>query len=294
MRFHSSIRSAFIALIAVFGIGVIAIPVVIAQLEIYLRKEAVPLVATLSSIPVPLGSWSRAKDEKGNEIKDGVFGAEMIESLGTEQYLDRRYESDGRTVVVHVAYYTGMIDDVPHVPERCWDAAGLDQTMPPRIVEIPVEYRGATTDDSPLNEATGRPYPRIDTTDAVGNPVAIHLPIGKQAGVVPMTVTEFQNRPNDPSSRQVGGYFFIANGRAAPGAGDVRLLAFDPSEKYAYYCKVQLSYVDRVATGESDDAAVTRFVEIAEDILPRLIPQVMKCLPDWPSVEERTRKERSA
>lgn len=294
MRFHRSIRSAFVALLVVFSLGVVAIPVVIAQLEIYLRKEAVPLEATLSTIPTPLGPWSRAKDEKGREIEDGNFGAEMIESLGTDQYLDRRLESDGRTVIVHVAYYTGMIDDVPHVPERCWDAAGLDQSMTPRVVEVPVDYPRATTDGSPLNDATGLPYPRIDTTDAVGNRVSIHLPISKQAGVVPMTVTEFQNRPDDPASRQVGGYFFIANGRAAPGAADVRMLAFDPSEKYAYYCKVQLSYMDRVATGEPDDAAVARFLEVAEDILPRLIPEVMKCLPDWPSVEERTRKERSA
>ena len=166
--------------------------------------------------------------------------------------------------------------------------------MTPRVIDVPVEYPEATIDGSPLNAATGRPYSRIDTTDAVGNPVSIHLPISEQVGMVPMTVTEFQNRPNDPSSRQVGGYFFIANGRAAAGAGDVRLLAFDPREKYAYYCKVQLTYVDRVASGEPDEAAVTRFLEIAEDILPRLIPQVMKCLPDWPSVEERTRKEQSA
>lgn len=294
MRFHRSILAAFVALLIVFGLGVIAIPVVISQLEIYLRKEAVPLAADLSTVPVPLGPWTRARDGDGDPVKDGIFGAEMLESLGTDKYLDRRYESDGRIVVVHVAYYTGMIDDVPHVPERCWDAAGLDQSMAARIFEIPVDYVGATTDGSPSNQATGRPYPRLDTTDAVGNAVAIHLPVGERDGVVPMTVTEFQNRPGDPASRQVGGYFFIANGRVAPGAGDVRMLAFDPSEKYAYYCKVQLSYLDRVATGESDDAAVERFAEIAEDILPRLIPEVMKCLPDWPTVEERTRKERSA
>ena len=41
MRFHRSIRSAFVALIVVFSLGVVAIPVVIAQLEIYLRKEEI-------------------------------------------------------------------------------------------------------------------------------------------------------------------------------------------------------------------------------------------------------------
>jgi hypothetical protein len=294
MRFHRSVVAAFVALLVVFGIGFVTIPIVIAQLEIYLRKEAVPLVADLSTVPVPLGPWSRARDAEGKPIKDGTFGAEMIESLGTDKYLDRKYQSDGDLLIVHVAYYTGMIDDVPHVPERCWDAAGLSQSMVATILDIEIDYPGATTDGSPVNGATGKPYPRISSIDAVGNVVPVHLPIGDEDGIVQMTVTEFENVPGDPSSRQVGGYFFIANGRIAPSARDVRFMAFDPSEKYAYYCKVQLSYLGRLVTGEPEDAVVGRFLKAAEDILPRLIPEVMKCLPDWPEVEERTRTERSA
>jgi hypothetical protein len=294
MRFHRSVVSAFVALMIVFGVGFATIPIVIAQLEIYLRKEAVPLAADLSTLPVPLGPWSRARDSEGRPIKDGIFGAEMIESLGTDKYLDRKYQSDGELLIVHVAYYTGMIDDVPHVPERCWDAAGLSQSMVATVFDVEVDYPGATTDGSPVNAATGRPYPRIESIDAVGNVVPVHLPIGNQGGIVQMTVTEFENVPGDPSSRQVGGYFFIANGRIAPSARDVRFMAFDPNEKYAYYCKVQLSYTGRLITGEPDDAVVQRFLQAAEDLLPRLIPEVMKCLPDWPSVEERTRREQSA
>ncbi len=294
MRFHRSAVAAFVALLVVFGAGFATIPIVIAQLEIYLRKEAVPLAADLSTVPVPLGSWSRARDSEGRPMKDGTFGAEMIESLGTDKYLDRKYQSDTELLVVHVAYYTGMIDDVPHVPERCWDAAGLSQSMVATVFDVPVDYPGVSFDDSPVNNATGRPYPRIETTDAVGNVVPVHLPIGSRDGIVQMTVTEFENVPGDPSSRQVGGYFFIANGRIAPSARDVRFMAFDPSEKYAYYCKVQLSYTGRLVTGESDDAVVRRFLDAAGDLLPRLIPEVMKCLPDWPAIEERTQRERSA
>jgi hypothetical protein len=294
MRFHRSIFAAFVALLIVFGVGVATIPIVIAQLEIYLRKESVPLAADLSTIPVPLGAWTRARNAEGEPVKDAVFGAEMLEGLGTDKYLDRRYQSDGEQLIVHVAYYTGMIDDVPHVPERCWDAAGLPQSMVATVFDLAVDYPAATTEGSPINGATGKPYQRIDSIDAVGNQVPIHLPVGDAEGVVRMTVTEFENLRGDPASRQVGGYFFIANGRIAPSARDVRFMAFDPSEKYAYYCKVQLSYSGRIRTGESDDAVVQRFIEAAEDLLPRLIPEVMKCLPDWPKVEERTRKEQSA
>ena len=39
-------------------------------------------------------------------------------------------ESEGHgsaQLQVHISYYTGTIDDVPHIPERCWYASGLRQ-----------------------------------------------------------------------------------------------------------------------------------------------------------------------
>jgi hypothetical protein len=294
MKFRRSVIPAFVTLLVMFGVGFATIPIVISQLEIYLRKEEVRLRRDLRQVAIPLGPWSKAVDRDGNEIPDSSFGIEMIESLGTDKYLDRQYESDGEKIAVHVAYYSGMIDDVPHVPERCWDAQGLTQSMLPRRFELQIEYPGATTDGSPVNLATGRPYPTIERLNAIGISEKVHLPISGRDGQVAITVTEFLPVPGDPSIRRVGGYFFIANGRIAAGAGDVRMMAFDPREKYAYYCKVQLSYQGRLVTGEADDAVVMRFLDVAKDVLPRLIPEVMKCLPDWPEVETRTLKERSA
>ena len=39
--------------------------------------------------------------------------------------------------------------------------------------------------------------------------------------------------------------------------------------------------------GDDSDAVVQEFLEIAEDLLPELLPEVMKCLPDWPEIEAR-------
>lgn len=268
------------ALISILVIGAVTIPIAIAQLEIYLRKESVPLRRTLNTIDDDLGPWDRAIGEDGKPRQDTIFGMEMIEGLGTDLYLDRYLADGDRRINVHVAYYTGMIDDVPHVPERCWDANGLTQSISPRIVDLDIEVEGATLDGSPVNRATGEPYPRVDVLN-LGRPVPVHLPVGDAQ----MTVTQFDIDDKNPRRKQVGGYFFIANGRMAPSAGDVRMMAFDPSEKYAYYCKIQLTYVGSIQSGEPDDAVVDEFIDIAEDLIPRLLPEVMNCLPDWPSIE---------
>ena len=283
IRFETSVRRVYVALLSILLIGAVTIPLVIAQLEIYLRKESVPLRRTLNSIDDDLGSWDRVRDGEGNPREDTLFGEEMIEGLGTNLYLDR-YVTDGRHQVnVHVAYYTGMIDDVPHVPERCWDANGLTQSMSPRVIDLDLRFEGLRTEGTPVNQATGEPYSTV-TVMNLGEEFPVHLPVGDAR----MTVTQFDPNDQKPRLKQVGGYFFVANGRMAPGAKDVRLMAFDPSEKYAYYCKIQLTYVGTVDSGEEDDAVVEEFIDIAEDLLPRLLPEVMKCLPDWPEIESRT------
>ena len=280
LRFRSNVRSAYTAILSILVIGAFTIPIAISQLEIYLRKESVPLRRTLNTIDDDLGPWDRAIGKDGEPKPDSIFGMEMIEGLGTDLYLDRLLANGDRQINVHVAYYTGMIDDVPHVPERCWDANGMTQSMSPQIYDLDLVIEGATVEDSPLNRATGEPYPRVDVVN-LGKPVPVHLPIGDAK----MTVTQFDPDSKKPRFKQVGGYFFIANGRMAPSARDVRMMAFDPSEKYAYYCKIQLSYLTTIQSGDSDDAAVEEFLEIAEDLIPRLLPEVMNCLPDWPSIE---------
>ncbi|MCP4837131.1 MAG: exosortase-associated EpsI family protein [Phycisphaera sp.] len=287
IRFKKSIVAAYVMLMAMFALGLFVVPMAIASLDIYLRKEPVLLNASLGSLPVPLGRWARATDREGEPIEDGKLTAEMMEELGTDQYLDRLYTVDGKNINVHVAYYTGMIDDVPHVPERCWDAAGLELLGAPEVVVLDFSVPGATDGDGPVNRATGEIYPVVRTTDALGNERTLHLPVGVPA----MTVSEFQSSPDNPKERQVGGYFFIANGRMAPSGRDVRLLAFDPNEKYAYYCKVQFSFRDRIRPGESEAAVRIRFMDLVEEAMPQLLPEIMRCLPDWPTIERASQSQ---
>ena len=116
LRFRSNVRVAYVSLLSILVIGAVTIPIAIAQLEIYLRKESVPLRRTLNTIDDDLGPWDRAIGKDGKPKQDSIFGAEMIEGLGTDLYLDRFLANGDIQINVHVAYYTGMIDDVPHVP----------------------------------------------------------------------------------------------------------------------------------------------------------------------------------
>ena len=59
---------------------------------------------------------------------DVVLDTAQVEELGTDRYLNRTYARDGHPdngwIALHIAYYTGMIDAVPHIPDRCYEGAG--------------------------------------------------------------------------------------------------------------------------------------------------------------------------
>jgi len=63
----------------------------------------------------------------------------------------------------------------------------------------------------------------------------------------------------------------------------VRLLAFDLRNDYAFYCKVQVSS-DRAKSAEE-------LAEWAGSLLGDLLPEIMRCVPDWAEVERGTYPE---
>jgi hypothetical protein len=109
----------------VLVVGAIGFRVLVAQANIFLMKERVELRRPLDTVPSRLGRWQKFEE-------DEVLDETMLEELGTRSYLDRKYALDGDPakgfVHVHVAYYTGTIDAVPHIPERCWAVSGLELT----------------------------------------------------------------------------------------------------------------------------------------------------------------------
>jgi len=273
----SSIRAYFIAL-GVLVAGAVGFRLLVGQLNIYLMKERVDLRRPLDTIPTKIGRWERFGS-------DSVFSDTLIEELGTRSYLDRTYAIDGDPskgiMHVHVAYYTGTIDAVPHIPERCWAVSGLELTRNSEGATIDIDRSGW----EPLVRDGVEPgrYMAISLTDPVTADIER---VTKPVGDIVATTIEFQD-PKYPQDRQVGGYFFIANGVSVASSYGVRQAAFNLRDRYAYYCKIQLTKRGRVS--EPNGSLLQPFTRDAADLLGGLIPHVMRCLPDWPTYEAKSR-----
>ena len=277
IHFQPKVKAVYFALLATLAVGGLGLRIGMQALDVYLKKDPVPLRADLGSIPTVMGHWQRIGE-------DQQMDAAMVESLGTEKYLTRSYAIDGDPskgiISLHLAYYTGMIDTVPHIPERCWGAGGLVQLGDPITMPLSVEMLSNIAPDAPVNLATGAKYPTATLIDPVTHiEEKVTLPVGEFA----MTVSTFQD-PRASRVEQLGGYLFIANGRSTASTFGVRALAFNLTDRFAYYCKVQLSARYPLGTTPS---AVT-FKTNAEDFLTQLLPPLMRCLPDWPSMERTT------
>ena len=135
MRFERGALVAYVVVLAAMLVGAFGFRAAVQRLDYYLVKDPVELREPLDAIPTTLGRWRRVGEDR-------LFTDAVIEELGTRNYLDRTYAIDGDprkgSVGVHLAYYTGTIDDVPHIPERCWAVAGNLMTLAPAAMPLEV------------------------------------------------------------------------------------------------------------------------------------------------------------
>jgi len=274
MRVEASVLRAYwvaVITLAVAGLGFYGL---IRQFNVYLSKERVELRRPLDAIPTQIGRWQRVGT-------DTSYSDILLEELGTRSYLDRIYALDGdlKTALhVHVAYYTGTIDAVPHIPERCWAVGGLELT----------QNSTATTLEVDRSKWMPSPTDGYFITNVIDPVTADIEAVTMPRGDVVATTIEFQD-PKSPRIRQVGGYFFIANGKLESTSYGVRQAAFNLTDRYAYYCKVQITKKGRVE--EDDGSLIGPFKEESTQLLSLLLPEVMRCLPDWPEWEAKGRTE---
>lgn len=241
---------------------------VMAAARIVHFKAPVPLRDQLYMLPQEVRGWEMVgKDER--------LPPEVEEELGTHDYLSRHYvrRSDNQVVRLHVAYYTGTPDTVPHVPDRCFMAGGAT---------------GTSVDRSKYLELTGSHYfERDDQWWAISpmEPYEVRVP------AVRFHATCFTYLPPQPgglgllptvkSDKDLQAnvvYFFAANGRFLPSPNDVRLQGFDPRDRHAYYCKIEVG-VEKIS--DPDEA-----MRIASEFLSAMMPEILRCLPDWVDVVE--------
>jgi hypothetical protein len=260
-------RPQFLAAFIVLLAAAVSLNAATQFLRLYFKKEAVQLAKPLEQIPVTLGPWIQIS-------KDQPLNAEMLDVLGTKNYIFRDYLDsrvvDPKTITeingndktmaernqllaqvrqklpaahvrMAVTYYTGMVDTVAHIPDRCYVADG----MVPDVKETPV-WRAANNKHEPIDIRVS----------------SIHFE---------------EAEPNRESVTRNVAYFFHCNGEYEHDAiSGVRMRLQNLAERHAYYAKIE------VMTEMRDRA---KSDETIADFLTNALPEVENCLPDWQKVK---------
>lgn len=267
-------------LLATAGIGLRAAT---AALGIEAEKREAVLRQPLATLPPRLGEWRRVGE-------DNVLDSQTVEVLGTPHYLERTYALQGAAaddpvgaLKVHIAYYSGDPDESPHVPEICWVGQGMTIDGPADIRPLRLSIPNVRIEPDLANLDTGDPYPIVALPHPVTRRVEdVALPVGD----LRLRISRFKD-PAQPRTLHLGGYFFIANGRLTPRATDVRSLAFQLYQPYAYWMKVEFDAA--VSAGPEEAEAIDAYVDRVEDLLSAMLPELMRRLPDWPTLERESR-----
>lgn len=268
---------ALVVSVVMLAAAALSIDAAISAAGIYLKKLPIlpPANRQLRAVPSVTENWKQLGS-------DAILPKDVVETLGTENYISRNYqrrtgEKSGQIVELHCAYYTGMVDTVPHVPDRCMVGHGWQILTSPEDVRVPLETAGWVADpDTAGTGGNGSVVYTARTSNAYSDlkGARVRLPRGIEE-------LRFRTMPFQQETGNVQvfvGYFFVANGELATTAEQVRLKAFDLTDDYAYYLKVQVLGIKGVESREE-------LAEAAASILGDMLPEMMRCVPDWVEVE---------
>jgi hypothetical protein len=199
-------------------------------LQIHFKKLPVPLARPLNSVPAKIGPWVQVS-------MDQTITHEFEEVLGTDKYVFRDYvdsrlidakelaefkdktpverelllqhlqmNTPAAVVNVSLTYYTGLVDTVAHIPDRCYIADGFEPT---------------TYKVEPWSALNGKP--------------------GDDQ--VRFIVFEDQT-PNRGAVKKNVAYFFHCDGKYENDPIAVRKNLAGLFEKYGYYMKIELQTIE--------------------------------------------------
>lgn len=158
-------RPAFIVAVVLLAISAVGLNSAVGFLQLHFKKLPVPLRKPLATVPGDLGPWKQVSQDKplDAEIQDvlgtdqyifreyadeRIVGAKAIQQLRDLQsamlregdpaklktteseyqrvYAEMRMSHPDGVVNLALTYYTGMVDTVAHVPDRCVVADGYE------------------------------------------------------------------------------------------------------------------------------------------------------------------------
>ncbi len=214
----------FIAAVVVLAIAAVGLNAATEYLQLHFRKIAVPLPHPLASLPDRFGNWVQVSKDQPlpGEIEEALGAKEyifrdyvdtrMVASSELEQFKDKTAEerqllfgrmraSNPRAcATLAVTYYTGMVDTVAHIPERCYVAGGYQPTQTKTLT----------------------------------------WPIGTDAAGVDVRFIRFEDQTGMAKVWTNVGYVFHVNGGFESSPLGVRRSLQKLFERYGYYAKVEV------------------------------------------------------
>jgi hypothetical protein len=258
-------QPSFLIVTVVLLTAALGLNAAVSFMQLHFKKEPVPLVRPLGSIPEKFGTWVQVS-------QDQPLDHEIQDVLGTDQYIFRDYvdesvlgpgviarfrdksnnerreilagiraKSPTAVVSLSVTYYTGMVDTVAHVPDRCVTADGYE----PKSYETPRW------------------------------PIARYMPATLKPGGVDDVEVRYINFEDQTGASNVTrsiSYFFHTNGKFISSPLGVRHELADLFQKKGYYAKIEV-----MTTIDNKEESA----RVMTDFLTNALPEVQKCMPDW-------------
>ena len=170
---------------AILLLGGVGLNAATAYLQLNFKKQPVALRHPVLSLPGELGPWVQVSI-------DAPMPPEIEHELGTKEYVQREYVDTRQAdpdvleqwrgspqkteelrkalrnsvlsknprgmVTLHVAYYTGGVDTVPHIPDRCMVAGGYDPVGSTQAI-LDLGDRAVTTSYVQFQQRAGHATP---------------------------------------------------------------------------------------------------------------------------------------
>jgi len=178
---------------------------------------------------------------------DGKTTSERKAILTT---LEMRNHS-GDVIHLGLTYYTGLVDTVAHIPDRCYIADGYE----PSAYTVPTWNLGP--------DSAGKYFP------------------------LPVRFISFEDSTGTNRISKCVAYVFHTNGHYESDPLGVRQTLEDLTERFGYYSKIELMAL----VPSVDDAATAKASAAMSDFLTSARPQIERCLPDWSQLKQSHPKD---
>ena len=279
------VQPDFVVAVLLLGTAAVTLNFATGFLQLHFKKRAVPMAVSAfdapDGFPSKVGAWVQVST-------DTPLDPDTEHILGTKQYVNRIYvdsraldprELDAMkqlptsersrvlnalahtrpeaVIYLGLYYYTGLVDTVAHIPDRCYIADGYDVS----------NYQ------TKMDQKLGT-YP--DGRDRV----------------ISFRYINFEDQTGQQRESKNVAYLFHVNGHYESDPLGVRRSLQNLFEQYGYYAKIELMTVSPSSAGDPSggQTAQANSLTAMEDFFNAALPDFERCMPDWEKLHPSAKK----